>query len=62
MILNMVFDFFSNYLIEFMGAMLFTGLAFRWASWRSSIQEDNYFSTFTSEIEKVIINQKSDDV
>lgn len=62
MILNMVFHFFSNYLIEFMSAMLFTGLAFRWASWRASKHEDNYFSTFTSEIEKVIINQKSDEV
>ncbi len=62
MMLNMVFNFFSNYLIEFMSAMLLTGLVFRWASWRSSIQEDNYFSTFTSEIEKVIINQKSGEV
>ncbi|MCO4793826.1 MAG: hypothetical protein KC493_08945 [Bacteriovoracaceae bacterium] len=62
MILTLVFDFFSNYLIEFMAALLVVGLGFRWASWRSSLQEDSYFSTFTSEIEKVIINQKTDEV
>ncbi|MBK26385.1 MAG: hypothetical protein CME70_20465 [Halobacteriovorax sp.] len=58
MILNMVFDFFSNYLIEFMGSMLIIGLGFRWASWRSSKREDAYFTGFTSEIEKTILLQK----
>jgi len=57
-ILNMVFDFFSNYLIEFMGSMLIIGLGFRWASWRSSKREDAYFTGFTSEIEKTILLQK----
>lgn len=59
MILGLIFDFFSNYLIEFMGSMLIVGLGFRWASWRSSKHEDAYFSTFTSEIEKIIINHKN---
>tara|TARA_Y100000590_G_C15748903_1_gene1023300 strand:+ start:39841 stop:40767 length:927 start_codon:yes stop_codon:yes gene_type:complete len=54
----MVFDFFSNYLIEFMGSMLIIGLGFRWASWRSSKREDAYFTGFTSEIEKTILLQK----
>lgn len=58
MILNAVFDFFSNYLIEFMGSMLIVGLTFRWFSWRSSKREDAYFSSFTSEIEKIILLQK----
>ncbi len=58
MILNVVFDFFSNYLIEFMGSMLIVGLGFRWFSWRSSKREDAYFSSFTSEIEKIILLQK----
>ncbi len=58
MILNMVFDFFSNYLIEFMGSMLVIGLGFRWASWHASKREDAYFTGFTSEIEKTILLQK----
>lgn len=58
MILNAVFDFFSNYLIEFMGTMLIVGLGFRWFSWRSSKREDAYFSSFTSEIEKIILLRK----
>lgn len=58
MILNMVFDFFGKYLIEFMGAMLIVGLGFRWASWRASKREDAYFSGFTAEMEKIILMQK----
>jgi len=52
--LDLVFSFFSNYLIEFMGVLLGTGLVFRWATWRSSIKQDSFFSTFTSEIDKVL--------
>lgn len=58
MILDLVFHFFSNYLIEFMGSMLVVGLGFRWASWRSSKREDAYFTSFTSEVEKIILMQK----
>lgn len=54
----MVFDFFSNYLIEFMASMLVVGLGFRWASWRASKREDAYFSGFTAEVEKLIMMQK----
>lgn len=46
-----VFSFFSNYLIEFMGGMLFLGLAFRWISYRESKKDDLYYSTFSREIE-----------
>lgn len=56
--LDYVFYFFSNYLIEFMSAMLIVGLGFRFASYRSSKKEDAYFTTFTSEVEKVIMQQK----
>lgn len=41
-----------------MAAMLIVGLGFRWASWRASKREDSYFTSFTSEIEKIILMQK----
>lgn len=56
--LEVVFNFFSMYLIEFMGVLLITGLGFRWASWRKSKIEDAYFTTFTSEMEKIILLRK----
>lgn len=59
--LDIVFNFFSNYLIEFMTSMLVVGLFFRFVGYRSSKVEDNYFSTFTSEIEKILMQHKEDD-
>ncbi|MCP4911942.1 MAG: hypothetical protein GY909_02395 [Oligoflexia bacterium] len=59
--LDIVFNFFSNYLIEFMTSMLVVGLFFRFVGYRSSKVEDNYFSTFTSEIEKILMKHKEDD-
>lgn len=56
--LTFILDFFSNYLIECMAFLLCTGLVFRWASYRSSLKEDQYFTTFTSEIEKQIFQFK----
>ncbi len=58
MILNLVFHFFSTYLIEVMAALLVTGLFFRWAGHRKSKKEDAYFTSFTSEIEKVLMLHK----
>jgi hypothetical protein len=37
-----------------MGAMLVFGLLFRWTTYRKSLKEDNYFSTFVSEVEKAL--------
>lgn len=48
--IELVFSFFSNYLIEFMGVMLFLGLAFRWISYRESKKDDLYYSTFAREL------------
>lgn len=67
MVLDLVFHFFSTYLIEVMAALLVTGLFFRWAGHRQSRVEDAYFTSFTSEIEKVLLiqkeqNQQIDDV
>jgi hypothetical protein len=58
MVLDLIFDFFSNYLIEFMSGLLVIGLALRWAGHRQSIIEDKYFSSFTNEIEKIILLNK----
>ncbi len=58
MILDLVFHFFSTYLIEVMTALLVTGLFFRWAGHRQSKVEDAYFTSFTSEIEKILLMQK----
>jgi hypothetical protein len=55
--IELVFSFFSNYLIEFMGAMLFLGLVFRWISYRESKKDDLYYSTFARE---VVININED--
>jgi hypothetical protein len=52
--LDLIFNFFSNYLIEFMTGLLGIGLVFRWATWKASVKLDAYFSTFTSEIDKVL--------
>lgn len=58
MVLDLVFHFFSNYLIEFMSGLLIIGLFFRWAGHRKSKVEDAYFTSFTSEIEKVLLLHK----
>jgi len=52
--ITLILDFFSNYLIEVMGILLVFGLFFRAASYRLSKREDAYFSSFISEVEKVL--------
>ena len=52
--INIILDFFSNYLIEVMGVLLVLGLFFRAASYKLSKREDAYFSSFISEIEKAL--------
>ncbi|OIQ20923.1 MAG: hypothetical protein BM556_02980 [Bacteriovorax sp. MedPE-SWde] len=58
--LSLVLDFFSTYLIEAMAVMLVCGLIFRWTAYRKSLKEDNYFSTFVSEIEKALSEKEKD--
>lgn len=49
--IELVLSFFSNYLIEFMGGMLILGLIFRFAAYRSSKNDNHYYSSFTRELE-----------
>lgn len=49
--IELVLGFFSNYLIEFMGGMLILGLIFRFAAYRSSKNDNHYYSSFTRELE-----------
>ena len=49
--IDLVLSFFSNYLIEFMGGMLVLGLIFRFAAYRSSKNDNQYYSSFTRELE-----------
>jgi len=45
-----------------MSALLVTGLFFRWAGHRQSKVEDAYFTSFTSEIEKILLQQKEQNI
>ncbi len=56
--LELVFDFFSTYLIEFMTGMLALGLILRYAAYKSSLKNYTYFSTFTGEIEKALVEHQ----
>ncbi|MCB9062120.1 MAG: hypothetical protein H6622_11410 [Halobacteriovoraceae bacterium] len=58
--MELIFSFFSNYLIEFMSCLLAIGLGFRFASYKSSVRNHNYFQTFTSELQKSLINMKTE--
>lgn len=49
--MELVFSFFSNYLIEFMTACLCVGLVFRYAAYRASKSDNAYYSAFTRELE-----------
>mgnify|MGYP003682944711 CR=1 FL=1 len=49
--LELVLSFFSTYLIEFMGGALAIGLVFRFAAYRSSKNDNAYYSSFTRELE-----------
>ena len=49
--IELVLDFFSNYLIEVMGGMLVCGLVFRFASYKSGKSDNAYYSSFTRELE-----------
>lgn len=57
--LELVFNFFSTYLIEFMSGMLAIGLILRYAAYKSSLKNHTYFSTFTGEIEKALVEHQN---
>lgn len=58
--IDLVLAFFSNYLIEFMGGMLFLGLVFRFASYRSSKNDNAYYTSFTRELELNVEKDKEE--
>lgn len=65
--LEIVLSFFSEYLIEFMGSCMTLGLIFRFAAFRAAKNDNNYYSSFTRELELNIekdkeANQAIDDV
>lgn len=49
--MELVLSFFSEYLIHFMGGCLAIGLLFRFAAFRSSKNDNAYYSSFTRELE-----------
>lgn len=59
--IELVLNFFSHYLIEFMGAMLVVGLIFRFASYKSSKSDNAYYSSFTREIELNVEKDKEEE-
>ena len=58
--IELVLSFFSNYLIEFMGGMLVLGLIFRFASYRSSKNDNAYYASFTRELELNVERDKEE--
>jgi hypothetical protein len=59
--LELVLSFFSNYLIEFMGACLSLGLVFRYGAYTASKNDSAYYSTFTRELELNVEKDKEED-
>jgi len=60
--MELVLNFFSNYLIHFMGACLGLGLIFRFAAYRSSKSDNAYYSSFTRELELNVEKDKESEV
>lgn len=56
--LELVLSFFSDYLIEFMGACMTLGLIFRFAAFKAAKNDNNYYSSFTRELELNIEKDK----
>lgn len=60
MFIELVLNFFSNYLIEFMGALLVVGLIFRFGAYKRSKNDNAYYSSFTRELELNVERDKED--
>lgn len=58
--LELVLSFFSNYLIEFMGAVLTLGLIFRFAAFKASKGDNAYYSSFSRELELNVEKDKEE--
>lgn len=57
-VMALVFKFFSEYLVEFMGVLMFLGLTFRFAAFKASKNDNHYYSSFTRELELNIEKDK----
>lgn len=57
--MQLVFSFFSNYLIEFMSVLLGLGLVIRFMAFKQSKYDQFYFSTFTRELEHNLDQDKN---
>lgn len=60
--LELVLSFFSDYLIEFMGACMTLGLIFRFAAFKAAKNDNNYYSSFTRELELNVEKDKEANV
>jgi hypothetical protein len=60
--MEIILNFASLYLIEFMGVLLLSALAFRWLAYRHSRDDQAYYSTFSRELEVVIDRDKEHNV
>jgi len=58
MFIDMILNFFSNYLIEVMGGMLIVALIARFQAYRVSKRDKVYFITLTREILVTIEKEK----
>lgn len=58
--INLVFNFFSEYLIEFMGVILFAGLFFRYFAYRASKSDSIYFNSFSRELKLFIDKEREE--
>ena len=57
--MQLIFSFFSNYLIEFMSFLLGLGLVIRFMAFKQSKYDQFYFSTFTRELEHNVDQDKN---
>jgi hypothetical protein len=60
--IDVILSFFSNYLIETMGSILFCALFFRFFAYRSNKKDRIYYNTFTREIHRIIEQEKANRV
>ena len=60
--IELILDFFSHYLIEFMFAVLSVALSLRWLAYRHSKRDEAYFSRFTRELSATLSEDKEKNV
>jgi hypothetical protein len=57
--IELILNFFSHYLIQFMSSLLVLGLLFRWFAFRASKFDELYFSAFTRELTLILDADKN---